>query len=190
MGLEIKQPQQAKGPDTTKKREPPKFEIPLQNEDGTELTVANLAEHLNKGLTNLAQYFGETLEERTGSVKAEIERAKMADVATQVKKFAKEHQDFDELMPFIEPFFNAGRSIEEAYTLGKRAAGKGEEKPKAKPTEPARPSYSPSVKTDEGAAPETLTTAKKPGTVRDAAKKNLTALLSEMGEDVLTQPEE
>ncbi len=167
----------------------PKFEIPTTREDGTEITIADLAQSLQKGMSEFMQYMNGTVEDRVGLVRQEVTQSKQEELAQRVQKFAKEHEDFRELLPFIEPYFNAGRDIEEAYTLGKRAAGKGETKPVAKPAPAPAPSHSPSVKTDEGLDPTKIEGARKPLSVRDAARKNLDALLME-NPGALDQPEE
>lgn len=181
-GFELTKPKEQSA--APKKREIPKFEIPTAKEDGSDVTMADIATALQKGMNDMMQYMNGTVEDRVGSVKAELNEAKQSDVRAKVQKFAKEHKDFEELIPFIEPFFNAGRDIEEAYTLGRRAAGKTD-----KPAPTTAPANSPSVKSDEGLDPNAIEGARKPLNVRDAAKKNLNALL-EKDPTALETPEE
>ena len=180
LGLKISAPENKK----VEKRELPSFEIP---EDAD---MPTLIKSLNKGFAQVFSHIDGRLEEGVGAVKNEVVKSKEEETRAKVQKFAKEHKDFEELIPMIEPFFATGKySIEEAYELGRKASGKAPEGKETKKDTETPPRLS---KTSDNADIE-LEKAKKPLSARDAAKINLDKLLKERADnsdDILGENDE
>lgn len=168
-GLKVVSPEAKK--EEKKERKLPAFEIP---EDAD---MPTLIKGLNKALGSIFTHVSETIEESKGELKGEVVKSKQEETANKVREFAKKNKDFEELIPFIEPYFNTGKySIEEAYEMGKRASGKAVEKKEEKKSASETPPRL--SKTSENDDEET--TPAKPISVRDAAKKNLDKILKDL----------
>lgn len=174
-GLKVSAPESEKK--ETKKRELPSIEIP---EDAD---LPTMIKALNQGLKQISTFVESRASEAETNARGEILKSKEEETRATVQKFAKSKKDFEKLIPFIEPFFNTGKySIEEAYTLGKRASGEKveEDKPTKKSGEEPPPRMS---KTSENE--DVPTKPAKSISARESAKKNLDKILSEtkLGDD-------
>ena len=165
------------------KRELPKFDIPEDAE------LPAIVKALNTGLNSFVSFMQGSMEDTRGEVTNRITEDKKASVASEVKAFAKKHPDFEQLVKFVEPYWKAGETLDEAYKLGKAAAvGSGWKPAKAKGADeetvdesgkPVVKKVNRSIRTDEGSEIEQSETRKPTRTVKDAAKQNLDALLAE-----------
>lgn len=161
----------------------PKIEIP-EDADTTTMLQA-----IMKGIQDLTGYVDERLNETHGELENRFQEDKRQQLITQVNKFKKSHPDFEELLPFVNPFWQTGQyTLEEAYELGRRASGKSGKTQKSRETDESeldesRPPVTPLRAGEAGVTGDEPARKKGPLSFRDAARENLKLLIKEVGED-------
>lgn len=157
-------------------QKPKKEQKPLELEAiPDDADMPTLIRALNKNLSQVFTHVDTRLNDTVETARQEVVRSKEDQTKEQIRKFAKEHKDFEELIPMIEPFFATGKySIEEAYELGRKASGKSGKETPGKNTDDVPPRQ---AKSSENGDTD-LEKAKKPLSIREAAKKNLETILA------------
>ena len=165
-------------PEPKKLRERPKLVIPEDAE------LKDVVQALSKHTEDLTSYYEDLVASKSEEVTQQVRGVEERQLLKDVRAFAAKHKDFDSLVPVIEPLVSSGKyGLEEAYKLARKAKGLPEEEGGQKTPEPSKekPKISSFSSADEGGDAKT-DLKPKVTTIRDAAKNNLSKILSEMPE--------
>ena len=134
---------------------------------------------LNEFFNSMIQYMQGTVKQEVSSVKEMVNQSEKKSEGDKIKAFAKAHPKLKDVVDVVQPLYNSGMDLEQAYQLGLKAKGITEtEGGEAKATSTKKtPVVSSTTKTDTSVSDDDLKDVAK--NTREAASMAMDKLIAD-----------